>query len=292
MRTLPAGMQERLDSGATTLCQCWRVVRPDGVTLGFTDHDEALRFEGVDYEALAGAGRSAVQARTGLAADSVAITGALSSDAITEDDIAAGRYDGSRVELWLVDWTDTDLRLLQFAGDIGEISRGELGYVTEVVGLAERLNRPVGRSYLRTCDAGLGDARCGVDISDVAVSASGAVTAVLGNGQFTASGLNGFKNGWFARGLLTWTDGPDANLSATIKDQTGDTLALWLPPHHPIEEGRSFTLVAGCDKRFRTCRKKFSNGLNFQGFPDMPGDDWLVTVPRSGRRNNGGSRGG
>ena len=292
MRTLPAGMQARLDSGATTLCQCWRVVRADGVTLGFTDHDEALRFEGDDFEALAGADRSSVEARTGLAADSVAINGALSSDAITEDDIAAGRYDGARVELWLVDWTNTDLRLLQFAGDIGEISRGELGYVAEVVGLAERLNRPVGRSYLRTCDASLGDTRCRVNISNSAYSTNGSVTSVHNRGQFNASGLSGFAKDWFTRGLLTWTNGPDANLSVRIKDHNDDRLTLWLPPHHPIEPGCAFTLVAGCDKRFKTCRKKFSNAINFQGFPDMPGDDWLVAVPRAGKRNDGGSRRG
>jgi len=283
-------MQERLDSGATTLCHCWRVIRADGVRLGFTDHDEALAFEGDTFEASSGADRSAVQARTGLAADSVAINGALSSVAITEGDIAAGRYDGARVELWLVDWTDTDLRLLQFAGEIGEISRGELGYVAEVAGLADRLNRPVGRSYLRTCDAVLGDARCGVDSTSPAVSTAGLVLSVVERGRFTASAVSAFPDGWFIRGLLTWQDGPDAGLSMTVKDHAGDALTLWLPPHHPVEPGRAFTLVAGCDKRFETCRAKFANAINFRGFPDMPGDDWLIAVPRTGQRNNGGSR--
>lgn len=290
MRVLPPGMQERLDSGATTLCQCWRVVREDGLTLGFTDHDEAIGFDGDVFEASAGAARSAVQSRTGLAADNVAINGALSSEAITEDDIAAGRYDGARVELWLVDWIDPNLRLLQFAGEIGEISRGELAYEAEVSSLAERLNRPVGRSYLRTCDAALGDARCGVNADGPAFSTSGLVLAVLDDGGFTASAVNGFHDGWFTRGRLTWLDGPDAGLTMAVKDHKGDALTLWLPPHHPVEVGRAFSIVAGCDKRFKTCREKFSNGINFRGFPDMPGDDWLVAVPRSGKKNTGGSR--
>lgn len=290
MRILPEGMQERLDSGATTLCQCWRVIRDDGVKLGFTDHDESLSFDGDSYEASSGAARSSVQARSGLAADSVAINGALSSEAITEDDIAAGRYDGARVELWLVDWTDVTLRLLQFAGEIGEINRGALGYEAEVLGLAERLNRPVGRSYLRTCDADLGDGRCGVDASSSAFSTTGAVQTLENRNRFTASGLAAFEDGWFTRGQLTWADGPDAGLSMSVKDHTGDVLTLWLPPHHPVEVGRAFNLVAGCDKRVETCRAKFANAISFRGFPDMPGDDWLTTVPRSGRRNDGGSR--
>jgi hypothetical protein len=28
-----------------------------------------------------------------------------------------------------------------------------------------------------------------------------------------------------------------------------------------------------------TCRLKFDNLMNFRGFPDIPGDDWLVAHP-------------
>lgn len=47
---------------------------------------------------------------------------------------------------------------------------------------------------------------------------------------------------------------------------------------------------ASCDKRWATCRATFGNGANFQGFPDIPGDDFLTAVPVQGRPNDGGSR--
>ena len=47
---------------------------------------------------------------------------------------------------------------------------------------------------------------------------------------------------------------------------------------------------ASCDKRWATCRVTFANGVNFQGFPDIPGDDFLTAVPVQGGRNDGGSR--
>lgn len=47
---------------------------------------------------------------------------------------------------------------------------------------------------------------------------------------------------------------------------------------------------ASCDKRWATCRGTFGNGVNFQGFPDIPGDDFLTAVPVQGGRNDGGSR--
>lgn len=47
---------------------------------------------------------------------------------------------------------------------------------------------------------------------------------------------------------------------------------------------------AVCDKRWETCVGTFSNGDNFQGFPDIPGDDFLTAWPVEGGRHDGGSR--
>ena len=49
-------------------------------------------------------------------------------------------------------------------------------------------------------------------------------------------------------------------------------------------------LEAGCDKLFETFQLKFNNLLNFQGFPDIPGEDWVMSVPRQSGVNTGGSR--
>ncbi|MFT6426340.1 MAG: hypothetical protein ACJAYH_002126 [Celeribacter sp.] len=34
---------------------------------------------------------------------------------------------------------------------------------------------------------------------------------------------------------------------------------------------------------------KFDNFLNFQGFPHIPGEDWLTSYPQSSDLNEGGS---
>ena len=56
--------------------------------------------------------------------------------------------------------------------------------------------------------------------------------------------------------------------------------------------GDGLRLIAGCDKRGETCRLKFNNYLNFQGFPDIPGDDWTISDPSRAGRLDGGSRRG
>ena len=47
-----------------------------------------------------------------------------------------------------------------------------------------------------------------------------------------------------------------------------------LPPTEQVPEaGTAFSIVAGCDKQFSTCKTKFANPVNFRGFPHLPGND-------------------
>ena len=47
MRIIPPALQDKLNSGATTLCRCFILTRRDGVTQGFTDHDRDVILNGV-----------------------------------------------------------------------------------------------------------------------------------------------------------------------------------------------------------------------------------------------------
>ena len=51
----------------------------------------------------------------------------------------------------------------------------------------------------------------------------------------------------------------------------------------PIATGDAFTVTAGCDKRFATCRARFANAENFRGFPHIPGNDFVIALPDDGR---------
>lgn len=293
MRALPQTMRDALASGATTHARCWAVTRTDGVVLGFTDHDRPLSFDGITFEASTGLNAEAVESSTGLSADSHAVTGALSSEAITDEDIERGFYDGAEVVLWLVDWRDPASRLLLSRGHIGEIRRGRAAFEAEVVGLAERLNQPYGRAYLHACDRRLGDAKCGVDLSDPAYLGTGVVEALIDPHRFMVSGLEGFERGWFDGGRLEWTSGANAGVEGHVKTHLapsgGATVELWLTPPLPVTAGDGFTVTAGCDKRIETCKGKFNNLMNFRGFPHMPGDDWAASYVNQKGNHDGGS---
>ena len=54
-----------------------------------------------------------------------------------------------------------------------------------------------------------------------------------------------------------------------------------------IATGDGFFIPAGCDKQFATCGAKFGNGVNFRGFPSIPGDDTIVRYPTQGDGSTG-----
>ncbi|MGC0372440.1 MAG: hypothetical protein DGJ47_001153 [Rickettsiaceae bacterium] len=52
-------------------------------------------------------------------------------------------------------------------------------------------------------------------------------------------------------------------------------ITLALSPAFDINKNDQFTIIAGCDKRSKTCLQKFNNIINFRGEPDLPGIDKL-----------------
>jgi uncharacterized phage protein (TIGR02218 family) len=281
MRTLPAGMQAHLDSGATTLCTCWRLVRNNGAVLGFTDHDRPLSFGGVTYEAAAGFTATEIDSSVGLGVDNLEVESVLKSDRLNETDLAAGLFDNAEIEIYRVNWADVAQRVLLRSGSIGEVSRGQYAFKAEVRGLAHELQQEKGRIFQFQCDADLGDTRCGVDLDSGAFKGSGSVAALKGPRSFTASGLGAFANDWFTHGLLTWTSGANDGRSMEVKlhlKHSGTvTLELWQRMAEGIEPGDDFEIRSGCDKQFATCKAKFDNIANYRGFPHIPGNDYAIS---------------
>lgn len=216
MRQIPNELTARLASGAAKLCHVWLATRMDGVRLGFTDHDQPLTTGGVVCSADSGWVAGAAEAMLGLQPGSAAVAGAISEGVVTEADLETGAWDGASLELRRVDWERPELFVSLWKGRIARVMRTGGRFEAEVEGPLALLDRVAGRTYGRTCDAVLGDARCQVD-------------------------------------LAAFTD-------------------------------------AVCDKREATCRTVFQNLVNFRGFPDIPGEEFLLLTPSPGGRNDGASR--
>jgi uncharacterized phage protein (TIGR02218 family) len=226
-----------------------------------------------------------------MAVDAVDIEGALSSDVLNAQDIDAGLFDGASVETLLVDWSDPTRVASIRKAVIGRISRADGRFVAELESVAASLDRPNGRYLRRNCDARLGDARCGVDLSGSAFTGAGEVAALTAPATLLVDGLASFEPGWFAFGEIVFESGALAGRTMAVVEHSiaGGDVFLTLPADEPSPApGDRYTVRAGCDKRFATCKAKFSNPANFRGFPHLPGNDAAYAYVTEGMAFDGG----
>jgi uncharacterized phage protein (TIGR02218 family) len=266
--------REHLSGQVTSVCHCWRITRRDETVLGFTDHDRTIVISGVEFEPQSGLTASETRDTMGLAADATDVEGALSSERISEADISAGRYDGATIETLLVNWRAPEQHAVLRSATVGKIVLQDGRFVVELEGLGAALDRRSGRTFRKSCDAELGDQRCGFGLEAEGFSGAGAVVSVVGSNAIRVSGLDGFAESWFDHGMLTWTSGAgEGRRQRVASHRKGGATVLTLWDAATAAPGDTFAIVAGCDKQFRTCKAKFSNGVNFRGFPHMPGND-------------------
>jgi uncharacterized phage protein (TIGR02218 family) len=263
--------REELEGVATF----WRVLRRDGVTLGFTGHDRDLWLDGVLHRAAPGMLPSAVRRTADLGPDSVDIEGALTHGAISAADLGAGLFDGARVQLGVVDWESGESAVL-YRGEIGAIAEEAGRFSAELLSAKAQLEiDPVPRTS-PTCRAQFCGAGCtlsaarfthelrvaAVDFAANAVSFAGAPAAAL-----------------FRDGGLRWIEGLQAGLANAVVEVEGPMLVLEQALDPDLAEGALARVREGCDHTIATCRTRFANSANFQGEPFVPGNDILARYP-------------
>lgn len=277
MKTIAADLKAHYASDAQTTALLWKITRKDGQVFGFTSHDVLISYGGTDYAPSSAFDASALPTNSDMSTDSLESTGLLDSEGITADDMEAGLWDGAAVELRRVNWADlTDGAEVLRIGELGEVQRSGGMYRAEIRGLMYPLQNNIGRSINPTCDAALGDARCGVDLD--ALKVSSAITTATSRRAFTASGL-AQAAAYFTAGEVVFTSGANDGLAMEVKDHdTGGVLALQLALPYDLQVGDTFDIVPGCDKTKPTCKAKFNNVPNFRGFSFVPGPDRVLTI--------------
>lgn len=276
MKTVGASLAAHLAGEVTTLATLWKITRADAAVYGFTDAAADITYSGVIYKADTGHTPSAIKTNSALAVDNLDIVSVLDSSTITAQDIAAGRWDFAAVELMLVNYADIGMGVLQLRkGTLGRITTQRGQFSAELRGLTQALQQTMGDAYTAACRANLGDAQCSITLASYTVS--GTVTSVTDNRQFADTSL-AQAAGYFDGGLVTWTAGGNAGLAMEVKTYTTGAVVLQLPMPGAVAIGDTYTINAGCDKTRATCRDRFSNVVNFRGFPDIPGNDKVLAT--------------
>lgn len=275
MKPVSSNLQAHLNQEVMQLATCWKLTRRDNVVMGFTSHQKDITFESVQYKAATGFTPSAVSSHSGLEVDQLDVEAILDSNQIAVDDIHAGIYDFAEIEIFMVNYSDlTQGKLVLRRGWLGEIRYNESYFNAEVRGLGQKLTQTIGDLYSPRCRAAFADTYCGVN--GASFTHTGTVEQVSNQRRFTDSSL-AQEDGYYNYGLVSFTSGHNNGLAMEVKYYQSDVIELALPMAYAIQVGDDYTIVAGCDKRFDTCKSRFSNAVNFRGEPHVPGNDKLIS---------------
>lgn len=257
-----------------TVATWWRIFRRDGVCLAFTTHDRDLVFGGIRHRAAPGMLPSAIRLSMGLSDDEATVEGALTHAAIREADVIAGRFDGARVEMGVVDWEGGDTHPL-YAGTIATIGRDGAGFSAELASLKAGLAiDPIPRTS-PSCRASFCGPGC--DLNAQSFESRTIVEAIDRDANAVATTIPDPAAHLF--GALRFLSGPQAGDRFRIVAVEGSTLTLDRAIDANVEPGTSAILRQGCDRTVATCAGRFANAANFRGEPHLPGADLLSRYP-------------
>ncbi len=259
----------------TSVAYGWRLERGDGVAMGFTSHDRDVTIDGVLLRASPGMVPSSIVESIGLETDGLEVGGALTSSAITREDLASGRWDAARLEVFLFDWSEpTAGKRILAVGELGAVSYSSEAFETELLGLTRQLDRPVVPQTSPSCRASFCDAACGLNILRFRHVRT---VATSDNENITLD--SPVATDMLSYGKLRWMDGANTGQAADIIANSASVVTLVRFPHFAVGTGARIALTEGCDKRLETCATRFGNAINFRGEPHLPGNDLLTRYP-------------
>ena len=263
MRTVATLFTAHARRQATQFATGWQIIRRDGVSHYFTDHDVKKVIDGQTYKTYTGGSTSAMEFKITLSTGNFEIAGYFGNSEILEHDIHADKYRGAEVKIFLYVWSDVTIPYTKLMrGFFGEITYTGSGFQCEVLSLMQALQSNIGSLYSNDCRSPFGSMKRGVNEGcrmSLLPSAWTAAQAILADSSFvpanTAVGGPVFRvptipNGWQYRATTNGTTAGTEPVWPTIFDNTvNDGGILWRAEYALSRDAE--VLFAGSRKEFQ-----------------------------------------
>lgn len=279
MKVIPIALQAELEKSNARLATCMRVERTDGQVFRFTTNTKPMTADGELYLPGASFQPSDVATGSNLDTDDLQVEGLLSSSALTEDDLRAGRWDFAKFKIFQVNWASpSDGVKKDRSGHLGKVSVTRLGFMAELLGEVEAYATSIGKITQAGCRTSFGTPECGKTPTSVTGTIMTCATDFFTLTDTSRTEADGF----FDEGVITFTSGLATGLAREIKAyvHAGGVFVTKLAVPYDVT-GATYTMTEGCARRFlEDCVTRHSNGLNFRGEPWLRGNDIMVQVGR------------
>ncbi len=121
--------------------------------------------------------------------------------------------------------------------------------------------------FTRQCNTLIYSKKCQVNKEDYKILGNILQTSITTVDVVAAENL---PDGWFNGGFFEYSIGDGEQDRRFIESHLGKTLTLW-GGTQGLRIGQAVSLYPGCNRTTTDCTNKFSNILNYQGFPHIQG---------------------
>jgi len=262
-------------SPSATVAVCVKITPLTGSAVGFTSASQDLSISGVTYRYSTGVAASQVEMAAGVHAPNMELTSILSSNGIPAAEVETPKWQGARVEVFLVNYEALTMgELVLVKGRLADFkTQVPLTVTAEARGLNNALLNHVGRVTTPLCIADFGDSLCKLDLVALGYVKTGrAITTVTSTSVFRVASLVGVGVDYFKNGKVEIETGSNAGLGAfEVKsfDNSNGEFTLHRPVPYALTTSDTVKATRGCQKRVADC-SGYNNIVNNRSFPFVP----------------------
>lgn len=270
-----------LNSGAPlNKADVYVITLANGTVLRWSGADVAITFGGNTYTLGPGITRSRVRFVVGVEVSTLEIQlldilGTTISGKALLPFIAGRGFYGANLQLLKVFWGLSDTgpvgALNWFTGRVTDCDVDRYEARLSVKSGLELLDTMVPREvYQPGCLNTLFDSACRVNRQIFVYTSTAAGPTDARRITFAHSLVQ--AAGHFDRGTVTFTSGPNAGISRTVRQHSTFPFQITVLSPWPfaVAIGHAFQITPGCDKTINTCTNRFGNVINFRGHPFIP----------------------
>lgn len=277
MRYIPAALQTMLEGTEITPAFCLKITGRNGAVVAFTTHDADLVVSGTTYKSKASFTPGAIKWSNRVEEQHTMINGLIDVEflgsTIISEDIRLGVYNNADYILFLTDYTNTANITVLKEGKLASILPNGTEYNAEMRNMFSPIVKtPLVKAVTIACGVELGSTPCGItrEFDSGTIDAADSMSELISS-TFTWGG-SGDPEVQLVGGEFVFTTGDYTWFRNQVKSYNDTTKKFVLVRPFPTvdEPFYNFTVYEGCPKTLAACRDRFSNVINFRGFPHVP----------------------